>query len=124
MNIKKINKSEYIVNGKKYEFMNYTKYNRNGFNHNSTFYVNGMYLGESNIHYVNRTWESFKYQTSMLGVINSMIDNLYITSKNNFKQQHNIKRLRGKNKELFEKQFNDKLFIQELKELKKLLKYY
>ena len=52
-----------------------------------------------------------------------MIDELYITSKNNFKQQHNIKRLSGKNKELFEKQFNDKLFIQELKELKKLLKY-
>lgn len=43
---------------------------RNGFKHTATLIVDGQPVDKSTAHYLNRTWESYEYQT----VVNNLID--------------------------------------------------
>lgn len=43
---------------------------RNGFRHTAKLYVNGQEVDKSTAHYLNRTWESYEYES----VINNLID--------------------------------------------------
>ena len=52
-----------------------TKSTRSGFNHFATLYIDGVERGEAKVHYINRTWESFDYET----VINKLLDESSLT---------------------------------------------
>ena len=47
---------------------------RGGFSHDSTLYINGVECGKTSVHYYNRTWESYQYQTSMRRLIEERIE--------------------------------------------------
>lgn len=38
---------------------------RDGFNHFAVLYIDGKAVDEAKVHYINRTWESYEYQTVM-----------------------------------------------------------
>jgi len=38
---------------------------RDGFNHFATLYINGVEVEQVKVHYINRTWESYEFQSAM-----------------------------------------------------------
>jgi len=38
---------------------------RDGFNHFASLYIDGQEVGKAKVHYINRTWESYDYQSVM-----------------------------------------------------------
>lgn len=57
------------------EFKNEFKSSRNGFSHTSSLYNNGSLLAVEKRNYINRTWESYEYQSSMRGAVENAIKN-------------------------------------------------
>lgn len=76
---------------------NNTTCNKYGFNHISKIYDNNYkLLGSSKIHYINRTWESYQYRTSMRAAVTAVMElvaNKYIYQ---YKQDHNYKNMTKK----------------------------
>jgi hypothetical protein len=72
------------------EFENEYKNTRSGFSHTSKLYhESGNLLAEAKCNYLNRTWESYPFQSSMKMAIAKAIDN----EINEQKRQRGIKRL-------------------------------
>ena len=59
---------------KNFEIKNKSRNRRNGFSHDSTLLFNGVEIGKASVHYYNRTWESYRFQTSMLRVVDEAIE--------------------------------------------------
>jgi hypothetical protein len=57
------------------EFRNEFKSSRSGFSHTSSLYNNGSLLAVEKRNYINRTWESYPYQSSMRGAVGNAINN-------------------------------------------------
>lgn len=47
---------------------------RDGFNHYAVLYVDGVPVDEAKAHYINRTWESYDYQSVMQSLVNKTRD--------------------------------------------------
>jgi len=72
---------------------------RNGFKHTATLYVNGQEVDKSTAHYLNRTWESYEFQS----VVNNLIGKTSYIPKN---QKETLKeKFAGKSHEQIQKQF-------------------
>ena len=59
---------------KNFEIKNESRNRRNGFSHDSTLLFKGVEIGKASVHYYNRTWESFRFKTSMLRVVDEAIE--------------------------------------------------
>ena len=62
---------------KKFEIKNKSRrrYGPNGgFSHDSTLFFDGVEIGKASAHWVNRTWEDYRYKTSMLKVVDEHIE--------------------------------------------------
>lgn len=81
-----------VLNGK-YEFVNDWNSNYYGFNHISTLFKGTQKLGTAKVHYINRTWERYSYQTSMRAVINTLIEEKQQRAIDNYKEENGILRL-------------------------------
>lgn len=64
-----------LVLGKEYLFVNEYFRNRSGFVHRSVLLVNNCEYSSHKVQYYNRTWESYRYQTVMKGLVCNLIDN-------------------------------------------------
>lgn len=51
-----------------FNFINTSKGTRNGFVHEAELRVNGLYF-YNKVHYYNRTWECYTFQTAMCGAL-------------------------------------------------------
>lgn len=87
------------INGVEYEFVNESRGNRSGFVHESKLFKDGRLIGERKVQYYNRTWECYRYQTVMIGLIRCLIDSYEEKFKNRWKDEHNVKRLTQAKKE-------------------------
>jgi hypothetical protein len=85
------------------EFVNESYRTRNGFKHVSHFFFNGVDMGENTVHYLNRTWECYPYQTCMRGLINKIIEERTEMLKELFKETNGYKIVSASRKEEFEK---------------------
>lgn len=47
---------------------------RHGFAHDAELYLDGKLIGSDTAFYLNRTWEAYRYQSVMLGAVNSAIN--------------------------------------------------
>jgi hypothetical protein len=106
------------LNGK-YEFINEYKNTRNGFAHKTVLLRNGYEVADNTNHYLNRTWECYRYQSVMQGCISGLINeklNRYIELA---KQRYNIKRLSKMKKEELLVSFEE---LSEIKELRTVYK--
>ena len=66
---------------------------RNAWGHKAILYYKGHKINEHKITYYNRTWESYEYQSVMLGVISNELQYLLDSEIDEYKERHNIKRL-------------------------------
>jgi len=57
------------LKGRKYTVVCDWYSRRNGFTHTAALFANGVEVGRSKVHWCNRTWEAFPYQS----VINKVI---------------------------------------------------
>lgn len=96
------------------EFTNEYKNTRNGFCHISKLYVNGSLEAEAKCSYLNRTWESYPFQSVMRKVVNQTIENEILAEKT----KRGIKRL---TQNLREDIISNSVLIQQLKEKYKTL---
>lgn len=73
---------------------NNTTCNKYGFNHISRIYdENYKLLGSSKIHYINRTWESYQYRTSMRAAVSAAMESIANKYIQQYKLDHNYKNM-------------------------------
>lgn len=81
---------------------NTTTCNKYGFNHISRIYdENYKLLGSSKIHYINRTWESYQYRTSMRAAVSAAMESVANKYLYQFKLDHAYKNMTKKRTEEF-----------------------
>lgn len=66
---------EYVIGSRKYSFYNRFGKCRDGFNHFTEVFLNGNSVYETKCHYINRTWESYDYQTVMMNAVRGLRSN-------------------------------------------------
>lgn len=87
---------------KDYTFVNECGSTRIGFYHKSTLIRNSSSIGEAKICYINRSWEYYTYQTSMLKCVEVLINERIEHLKEVFKSLNNISKLTEKYKNSFD----------------------
>lgn len=84
-------------------FVNEWKSRRNGFKHVSTLLINGVEVLTDTATYINRTWESYQFQTAMRGVIYTLLEELKSTIISAYKEEHGVTRVSANlRKQIFE----------------------
>ena len=111
-----------------YEFVNEFVNTRDGFAHKTTLYRNDETyrdwekLAEHRVHYLNRTYEHYEYQTVMCGCIRTLIKTLMGDLKTQYKEENNVKRLTKKHAIIVSKMIlENPLYIEYYKVLDKLI---
>lgn len=77
----------------------------------------GNEIATNKVRYYNRTWESYEYQTCLLGMIREFVDtkrNEYIAR---YKDAHNITRLTGKKRDEALEKFEALQIIKDMREI-------
>ena len=98
MDIKKFD-----IDNKHIEFINQSMSTRNGFKHVTTMFIDGCEYGTNTVHYLNRTWECYPYQTCMRGCVRELLENRIENLKSNFKLENGYLKMTAKRNEEFEK---------------------
>lgn len=89
----------FTINENEITFVNLSRSTRNGFAHDSELFINGVNRGKNTCHYYNRTWESYRYQSVMRGLVFKLIDERKNRLKDDYKYSNGIKRLTAKHLE-------------------------
>lgn len=98
MEIKKI-----TIDNKEYEFVNETRSTRSGFAHDTKLFCNGNEIASNSVHYLNRTWECYRYQTAMKGAVRILMDRVSHRNETLFRKENNIKRMTAEKRKNLEK---------------------
>lgn len=61
--------------GKQYDIVCTYSNTRNGFKHSATLMINNWTIAAATCNYLNRTWESYTYQTAIFSVIDIAVTN-------------------------------------------------
>ena len=64
------------------EFINSYGKTRNGFYHKTELYIDSEFILECKCNYLNRTWESYPYQSVMKDALHSAIESEILREKN------------------------------------------
>lgn len=108
----------------KYFFVNETKDTRSGFKHTSILLrKGGSEIARHNCNYLNRTWETYRYQTSMRSVISNLIENLQELALREYKRDNNIGRLTKQKKDKILKELEKEKQMREYRKIYKELNY-
>ena len=116
MEIRKI-----TVNGNEYEFVNESRNTRSGFAHDTTLFKGYYSIAKNSCHYLNRTWECYRYQTVMQYCVRNLIDSKYEDFITDYKAERNIKRLTAEKRAEADRDFEALAEIKELREVYKQL---
>ena len=98
---------KFDIDNRHIEFVNQSVSTRNGFKHMTTMFVNGCERGTNTVHYLNRTWEHYRYQTVMRGCVQKLIEIRIENLKSTFKNQYGYSRMTAKRNEEFERWMSD-----------------
>ena len=103
--------------GRVYNIVNEYWETSRAWGHKSTLVAPWGEVESRKVKYLNRTWESYKYQTCMSGLLNSILENDlkdYITRE---KENKGITRLSKEIRAELEQEWNNNSYIQDLKEI-------
>ena len=112
-----------IVNENEYMFINRSRGNRSGFIHETELFKNGVLIERNRIQYYNRTWECYRFQSVMRGLVYELINECMEKFTDAWKTEHEVKRLTAAKKEIMMNDLknNPPTDYSELKELYSLL---
>ena len=85
--------------GHEIEFICESRNTRHGFAHDATLFINGCETGSASCFYLNRTWESWQYQSVCLNAVYAQILSRRDLIKEDYKDAYDIKRLTKKHAE-------------------------
>lgn len=83
-------------NGNTFTFVNEFVSTRNGFNHVSECFINNVWASKAVCHYINRTWEKYNFQSSMLRCVSGLIDAMAGDLKTRFMNDRHYQKLTAK----------------------------
>ena len=109
------------VNGREYQFVNDSRNTRHGFAHDTTLFIDGREYGRASCHYLNRTWECYRYQTVMKKCIGNIIEINEADYIAIYKADNDIKRLTADKKDKVIKEFYNQKGIKELLKVYEIL---
>lgn len=90
------------INGVNFTFVCESWGNRNAWGHKVTLYKNeSVVVGTYKVRYYNRTWETFKYQSAIKGMIYKVIKDVETTLRKMFKHLHGYKIMTAKRSQEF-----------------------
>lgn len=115
---------KFTVNGKEYEFVNSSRNTRNGFAHDTTLFINGVEKTENTCHYLNRTWECYRYQTVMMGAIRNLIVDRTTHLEKKYKEDNGFSKLTEKRRSALKDIFTNDSILNEYEEARKILNKY
>lgn len=110
------------INGNNWELVNEYWETYNSWGHKTNVIRNGYDYGTHKVRYYNRTWESYTYQTCMLGAIETIKEEELQRFINDYKYKNNITRFRKNEKQKVIEDFNNTELGKELQELKNSVK--
>jgi len=84
---------KFKINNHEIEFVCESRYTRSGFAHDCTLFVDGRYTTKCTAHYLNRTWERYRYQSVMLGAVNTTIKSIESNNEQILKEAHGWKKM-------------------------------
>ena len=90
---------EYIdkeIGDNKYMFECEYVNSRDGFSHVCTLWHDGHAISTNRVHYLNRTWEAYRFQSVMLGCVRNAQELILDRAFEQYKEANGIKRLVGK----------------------------
>ena len=99
--------NKFKVSGKEIEFVNSSRNTSSGFAHDSVLFIDNVQRGKYTVHYLNRTWEAYRYQSVMIGLVRGLIEDRkkYLLGK--FKTEKGYSKLTAKRSEEFEATIKD-----------------
>lgn len=113
---------EFEVCGRKVEFVCDSRDTRSGFAHDATIIINWRREREATCHYLNRTWEAWRFQSVCLACVNSLIAQREYEVKEDYKRDNGLTRIVGaKRKTEVNKRMGTDDRIIFLKEIKRIL---
>ena len=71
----------------------------NGFAHYATMFVDGIECNKGSAHYLNRTWEAWRYQSVCLQRCSEVIDSRSAQLKAEYKRDRGLSSVRGNDKD-------------------------
>lgn len=110
------------VNGKHFEFDCEYKDTRDGFNHFVRLYMNGDLIAEEKRHYINRTWETYRYQSAMIGAINNALAHEKARVREEYLRENNCKNVTEKRRAGLEEKYKSDPMVRDLEELNKRIR--
>lgn len=106
------------LNGNVYEFINDSFSNSRNWGHKSRLYKNNQLVTDAKAIYLNRTWESYQYQSVMKSTVYNAIEAEMADILFKYKNDNGISRLKQEKKDEL---FSNSDIIIELKQLLKLI---
>lgn len=108
--------------GNEYQIINESWETSRAWGHRSTLLKNNNEIDTHKVKYLNRTWESYTYQTCMLGLIEEIMranKENYITQ---YKEDNGITRLARAKRDEIINEWTDRPYIEDLLEIHERIK--
>ena len=83
--------------------------------------INDTFVSEATKYWVNRTWESFTYQSVMRNCVQNYIGQIEYGIETNYRNENNVIRKTKKHSEKLNELFNQNAEIKEAKNILKLI---
>ena len=106
---------------KNFTFVCFTKNTRSGFKHEAQMLINETFVSEATQYWVNRTWESFTYQSAMRNCVENYIAQIEYRIETDYRNENNVIRKTKKHSEKLNELFNQNAEIVEAKKILKLI---
>lgn len=90
-----------------FTFVNEFIASRNGFKHHTDLYFENELVNSKTMHYINRTWEFYEFQTSMYNAVLNEKNTQLEINKTFFKRSKGYKKLTMSRQLEFEKYLNE-----------------
>ena len=114
------------INGHDISFYNRSESTRNGFRHVSSMFLDHEHIGQGTVNYLNRTWEWYHFQTSMIRAVENRIDERQDRLESIYRRNNGIKRMtaakRGEFEKILDADETMQLYRDTIKNLKEVLR--
>lgn len=107
--------------GNVWQLVNESWSNSNGWGHKTNVIRNGYDFGEHKVKYLNRTWESYTYQTCMSGAISTIYEDELNRYIENYKYNNDIARFKKGQKDEVIKMFEETEIAKDIQEIRKAI---
>ena len=103
--------------GKEYNIVNESWATSNSWGHKSTLIAPWGEVESHKVRYYNRTWEYYRYQFCMSGLLDTILEDNQKSYITEYKEKNGISRLLADKKAEVIKEWEQKEYIQDLKEI-------